>query len=172
VSEVTIGDVMRAYAEDAVDYGQRRMNITLDFSERSLEDVDRIIANWNNGDLVVPDELADAEREDFWVFCKIMGGYVGEVIIRNIGGEWRTTDIGDGAASVKILVTGDIEGSPPEAVWRALTEPFKAMASYYRGLKAILGHGQQTTENGIRTVHLPPLSDKPPNQGGREQRSW
>jgi hypothetical protein len=170
MADVTIADVMQAYANDAVAYVHRRLNVTLDFSERSLEDVDRVLADYGKGDLLVPDKLSDAQREDLWVFCKMMGGYVGEVIIRNIGGQWQMNDIGDGAASVKLITTGGVEGSPPDAVWRALTEPYKAIVSYYRSLRAILGHGEETTENGIRTVRLPPLSDQPPRQRVSEER--
>ncbi len=164
MSDVTIADVMRAYANDALSYAKRRFDVTLDFSERSLEDVDRILADYAKAGFVVPDNLSDAEREDLWVFCKTMGGYVGEVIIRNLGGDWQTKDVGEGAASVKLVTTGGVEGSPPDAVWRALTEPYKAIVSYYRGLRAILGHGVETVENGIRRVRLPPLSAQPPKQ--------
>jgi hypothetical protein len=162
MSDVTIADVMRAYAADALSYARRRFDVTLDYSERSLEDVDRILADYTKSGPLVPDDLTDAEREDLWILCKMMGGYVGEVIIRNIGGDWQTRDLGEGAVSIKLVTTGGVEGSPPEAVWRVLTEPYKAVVSYYRGLRAVLGHGHETTEDGVRTVRLPPLSTQPP----------
>lgn len=173
MSDVTIADVMRAYANDALDYAKRRFDVILDFSERSLEDIDLILADYNNSRLLVPDNLSAAEREELWLFCKMMGGYVGEVIIRNIGGEWQMKDMSEGAASIKLVSTGGVEGSPPEAIWRALTEPYKAIVSYYRGLRAILGHGNETIANGIRTIRLPPLSVQPPKQAsGVTKRTW
>jgi hypothetical protein len=76
-------------------------------------------------------------------------------------------------ASVKLTTTGGVELSSLEAVWRALTEPYKAIVSYYRGLRAILGHGRETAINGIRTVRLPPLADQPPKQAVSTQLpSW
>jgi hypothetical protein len=173
MSDVTIADVMRAYAIDAVDYAKRRFDVTLDYSERSLEDIERILADYTGSGLLVPDDLSDAEREELWMFCKMMGGYVGEVIIRNIGGEWQMKDMSGGAASIKLVSTGGVEGAPPEAIWRALTEPYKSIVSYYRGLRAILGHGNETIENGIRTIRLPPLSAQPPKQAsGVRKRPW
>ncbi len=173
MSDVTIADVMRAYAGDAVAYAERRFDLTLDFSERSLEDVDRILSAYRNSGLLVPDDLPDAEREELWNFCKMLGGYVGEVIIRNIGGEWQTKEVGEGAASISLVINGGAEGAPPEAVWRTLTEPYKGIASYYRGLRAVLGHGEETIEGGVRTVHLPPLSTRPPGRASETgRRSW
>jgi len=159
--DVTIADVMQAYANDALAFAKRRRDVTLDFSERSLEDVDQLLAGYMPPGLIVPDHLSETEREDLWILCKMVGGYVGEVIIRNIGGEWQMKDTGDGSASIK-LITGGVEGSPPEAIWRALTEPYKSVVSYYRGLRAILGHGEESTLDGIRTIRVPPLSNQPP----------
>jgi hypothetical protein len=165
MSDVTITDVMRAYARDAVSYARRQFDVNLDFSEKSLEHVDRILAERTKSGLLVPDNLSEAEREDLWTFCKMMGGYVGEVIIRNIGGQWQTKDLAEGGQGIQLISAGDIKGSPPEFIWRAITEPFKAVASYYRTLRAILGHGHETIENGIRTVRLPPLSAQSPRHG-------
>jgi hypothetical protein len=172
MSDVTIADVMRAYADDAVTFAKRQFDITLDFSERSLEHVDRILADHGQGGSLVPGQLSDAEREELWMFCKMMGGYIGEVIVRNIGGEWQTKDLGSGDVSV-VLVTADVRGSPPEAVWRTLTEPYKGIVTYYRGLRAILGHGEENTEHGFRSIRVPPLSEQPP-QGGtnKRKRPW
>jgi len=171
MADPTIADVMQAYARGAVAYARRHLDVTLDFSERSLEDVDRVLAEYSRGELILPDNLSDTEREDLWVFCKMIGGYVGEVIIRNIGGQWHTKDLGGGAEEIR-LKTSRAEGSPPDAVWRALTEPYKPIVSYYRALRMVLGHGEESTECGIRTVRLPPLCDQPRVQAGSGKRPW
>jgi hypothetical protein len=157
---VTIADVMRAYANDAVAYALRAGKGHLDFSERS-EDVDQLLAEKVKSGLLVPDALSESERNELWGFCKMMGGYVGEVIIRNIGGDWQTEGLEDGAAHVVLVVAG-VRGSPPEAIWRALTEPYRGIASYYRCLRVVLGHGEERFEGGFRSVQLPPLSAEPP----------
>jgi hypothetical protein len=161
MADVTITDVMRAYANDAVAYALRAGKGHLDFSERSLEDVEQILTEQVKSGLLVPDALSVSERNELWGFCKMMGGYVGEVIIRNIGGDWQTKDLEDGSARV-VLVTAGVEGSPPEAIWRVLTEPYKGIVSYYRGLRVALGHGEERLEGGFRSVRLPPLSAEPP----------
>jgi hypothetical protein len=173
MEEVTISDVMRAFANDAVYYANHRLNVVLDFSEASLKDIDRILEDFTKGELVLPDNLSEAHRDALWTFCKMMGGYVGEVIIRNLGGQWQTRDKGDGAVCIHLVAAGDVDSSPPDAVWRALTEPFKgSIVSYYDTLRGVLGHGQQTTEGRGTFVRLPPLSDQPRTQGAPEKRPW
>jgi hypothetical protein len=172
MAEVKIAELMAAYATDAVGYAARRLNITLDFSEASLQDVDRILADYSKGELLVPERLSDAQREELWVFCKVIGGYLGEVIIRNIGGQWELRDQDDGSAAVKVVATGGVEGSPPDSVWRSLTEPNRSTVSYYRGLKAVLGRGKESIVSGVRTVQLPPLSAQPPVQEPSKKRAW
>jgi hypothetical protein len=162
--DATIAELMQALAHDAVAYAERHLNITLEFSERSLEYVDRILTDYTKGELLLPDSLSDAQREEHWVFCKMIGGYVGEVIIRNIGGQWQERANSDGTVSVKLVTINGVECSPPASVWRTLTEPFRCIVSYYRGLRVVMGDGDETTVNGLRTVRIPPLSDRAPGE--------
>ncbi|MBI5597623.1 MAG: hypothetical protein HY928_16155 [Elusimicrobia bacterium] len=85
-SDHELSDTMRAYAASAMDYAEARFDVALDYSERSLEDVDRILAEWTRSGLVNPERLSDGEREGLRAFCETIGGYVGEVAIRNMGG--------------------------------------------------------------------------------------
>jgi hypothetical protein len=158
--QVTIADVMRAYAADAVNYAKRQYGLDLDYSEASLEHVDRMLGDRRQGAVIVPEKLSAQEQKDLWTYCKMIGGYVGEVIIRNQGGTWQTKEIDSGSSSVKLMAAGKIEGSPPDSVWRTLTEPHRCMVSYYRSLRAILGHGEKRTEGGVEVIKLPPLSNK------------
>ena len=103
----------------------------------------------------------------------MIGGYVGEVIIRNIGGSWQMKEIDDKSSSVALLAAGRVQGSPPQAVWRALTEPYKGMATYYRTLMVALGRGDESLQDGIRMVKLPPLSDQAPDKKSHaKQKPW
>ena len=45
MTEPTISDVMQAYAQDAVDLARERFHTNLDFSESSIEQVEKILAN-------------------------------------------------------------------------------------------------------------------------------
>jgi len=132
------------------------------FPEKSLRDVDSILADYIKSGFVEPDKLTPAERDELWDFCKMMGGYVGEVIIRNLGGNWKMKEIDDKSSSITLKVNDRLEGSPPQAVWRALTEPYKGIATYYRTLMVIFGKGEQIKEVGPTIVRLPPLADKTP----------
>ena len=172
--DITLADVMRTYANDAIAFSKRRFDFALDFSEQSLESIDCILADYTKSGLIVPDNLSATEQEELWILCKLLGGYVGEVIIRNIGGEWQQKDVGEEAAYIKLVTVGGVEGSPPDAIWRVLTEPYKAsMETYYQGLKAILGHGDEVIEHGIRGTRLPPLSAQSPGQKlDADKRPW
>lgn len=164
---------MHDYARGAVAYAKRVYGMDLDYSEQSLDSIDAMIAKRIASGVIVPDDLPASEREELWTFCKLLGGYVGEVILRNLGGAWELQDVGDGAGAVS-LVVGGVRGSPPEAVWKAHTEDFKAISSYYRTLRAVLGHGDRTTtEGGATTVKLPPFSAEPkPSLGRAKNRPW
>jgi hypothetical protein len=171
MSEPGIADVMKAYADGAVAFAQRKYEVRLDFSEASLEDLDRILADRIKDGLVDAANLTAEQEDEVWVFCKLLGGYVGEVIIRNIGGHWIMKRTAQGSSTVALLAKGGVEGSPPQAIWKALTEGNKPMASYYRTLRVALGHGTPTMKDGVRSVSLPPLSREvpptpPPGQAG------
>jgi len=174
MADVTISDVMRAYAADAVAFAKRRFQMELDYSENSLADIDRVLADYTKSGLVVEERLTPEQMEKHWIFCKMLGGYVGEVIIRNMGGTWQMKDIDENSSSVALLAAGRIEGSPPQAVWRSLTELYKGgMASYYRTLMVALGQGEESFQDGIRTLKLPPLSGQAPeNKCPANQKPW
>src|SRR5437868_2866427 len=106
MSKPTIADVMREYANGAVAYAKRVHGVDLNYSEKSLDDVDAIIATRIASGLIVPDELPASEREELWTFCKVLGGYVGEVILRNLGGAWEMQDAGDGSGTVSLVIGG------------------------------------------------------------------
>jgi hypothetical protein len=138
MEEVTIGEVMRAWAADCVKHAKTNYSLDLDYSVASLDLVDHMVADRRGGALIDPSQLTPDEEQEWWNYCKMIGGYVGEVIIRNLGGTWLTKELDSGSACIKLLAAGRIEGSPPDSVWRTLTEPYRSMASYYRSLGAVL----------------------------------
>ena len=121
-----------------------RLGIALDYSEQSLEGVDRILAEFTKAGLLVPDDLSAAERDELWVFCKMLGGYVGEVIIRDLGGEWQTKETEDGTTAVK-LVTAGVEGSPPGG---RLGAAHRTVQGYRVVLSGAEGHPGSRRRNG------------------------
>lgn len=169
--QVTIADVMRAYAADTVTHAKSRYGIDLDYSEASLEEIDRMLGDRMGGAPIEPDKLTSEEREELWVYCKMIGGYVGEVVVRNLGGAWQVEEIDSENSAVTLMAAEKIKGSPPESVWRTLTEPYRSMVSYYRTLRAILGQGEERIEQGMKVIKVPALSAATPkSELGR--KSW
>ncbi len=86
-----IGQMMRAYAEEAVRTA-RRHNVSLDYSEQSLEQVERLLAElYDELQNAPPASLSSSsqpaeQRVD--EMSRTWGGYLGEVVRRRFGGEW------------------------------------------------------------------------------------
>lgn len=170
--QVTIADVMRAYAADSVKHAKTRYGFNLDYSEASLAQIDRMLDDRMQGAVIDAAKLTPEQQDELWNYCKMIGGYVGEVIIRNLGGMWLAREIDPGNSSVKLMAAGKIEGSPPDSVWRTLTEPYRDTVSYYRALRAILGHGEQRTEQSVKVTMVPALSPAPPQAERRDKPWW
>jgi hypothetical protein len=88
----TYAEVMAAYAEDAVELAKRNFQLTLDYSPASARLVERmaqtLVAQQPKGLL---DKLfkRGPSPQDVDQVCKMLGGYLGEVLRRAQGGEWE-----------------------------------------------------------------------------------
>lgn len=151
---------MRAYADGTVAYARRTLGVDLDYSEHSLHDLDRVLDAYAGGERIDPKNLSPQDEEGVWTFCKMIGGYVGEVIARNLGGSWAVRPLAGGGESV-IVVCGTIQGRPPDAVWEAISTRSKRMTSYYRTLLVALGRGTRSESGSPTQLSLPPLSTVP-----------
>lgn len=140
MSDIPIHEVMQAYADDAVTYAKNKFGIVLDHSEQSLVNVDALLSAMTSHGLLTKDELSEEQQDGIWTLCKVFGGYVGAVIIKHIGGQWEAETGSDGSTNIKLKVANRITASPPEKVWKRLTESETDMIiGYYRGLQHILG---------------------------------
>jgi hypothetical protein len=161
---VTIADVMQAYAKEAEHLARDQIGELLDYSEASLRHVDLLIAGRLQDGIISPDSLTSQEESELWMFCKRIGGYLGEVIIRNLGGAWLTKQQSEGRFSVHLSIQGGIEAQPPNSVWRCLTEPNRGsvVGLYETLLSALsLAAGKFEIVNGIKQVEMRPLSSRP-----------
>ena len=139
----SINDVMEAYAKDA-ETAARKRGFILDYSEASLEDVDRILNEITAGDILKPQ--TESEREDLWILSKVYGGYLGQVVIREMTGEWELQDLPDGRARVVLRSCG-IQAFPPEKIFKRLTQDrFSGVSGYCRALRAILEKRKKENE--------------------------
>ena len=64
----TISEVMEAYAKGAEAHASKR-GIVLDYSEASLEEVDRILETETSGGVLTP--KSPAEEEELWTLSKM-----------------------------------------------------------------------------------------------------
>ena len=130
---------MEAYALDAVDLARERFQIELDFSEGSIEKVERILANYHNslpkgvfGKLFGRGPSNDA----IWQFAKIWGGYVGEVIRRRWGGEWALESAAfPGQQMITLKVRGQDIFPPSKAGKRMVNGPEDDIWLFYQVVK-------------------------------------
>jgi hypothetical protein len=82
-ADARIGEIAEAYALDAVDDAARNLQITLDWTEASIEQVEAALDRLHRdpGRQQAPEETVHA-------VAKAFGSYIGEVFIRHHGGEW------------------------------------------------------------------------------------
>src|SRR5438093_8501806 len=118
MADVTISDVMTAYAEDAERHALK-FGTVLDYSEQSLELVDVVLQQIAGEGILSPKTAV--EEEQLWTLSKMYGGYLGEVVVRNIGGAWEMLDNADGSARA-ILVCKEVKMFPLEKVYKRLTQ--------------------------------------------------
>lgn len=116
----TVADMMAAYAEDAVDHAKSAGGVTLDYSPASVEAVEAVLTKLHEalpkgflarlfGRGPSPAEVATVS--------KMYGGYVGEVLRRARGGEWKAISGADLEHRVVLdLAWGTGDGTPVAAM--------------------------------------------------------
>ncbi|WP_229749921.1 hypothetical protein [Flexivirga endophytica] len=114
-------------ADECVQLVAKQFVTTLDWQLASLEQLDAI------ADRLLESGPLSAERLDLW--WKLIGAYLGEVIIRALDGTWIEHEQAEGAYAVAVL---GITGFPFAITARVLQgEPYKSFASFGRSLPAI-----------------------------------
>ncbi len=124
-----IDDMVLDFAQGAVDIA-RQFQITLDYSEDSLQQVESILGQLHNDLRGGPAGVASPQpapppappNDQMEMMCKMWGGYFGEVVRRRWGGEWtiETYPGGNFATLTLTLPAGKI--FPSIKVYRRLTE--------------------------------------------------
>lgn len=142
MAEVTIDEVMKAYANDAVRLAARH-GVALDYSEESLEAVDGLM--WQES-FIGPTPRTPESAEDeatLWTLSKTLGAYVGEVALRAFGGRWIAESTPDGGTRPAIDACG-LKGYPVDKVWKRLTQSeLDGVGGYCRAMRAISAHADQ-----------------------------
>jgi hypothetical protein len=107
-----------AHAQLAVDAARNVDRVALDYSPQSLAEVDRIIGKFHAQKM-----RADQIGETVFSF----GCYVGEVLVRNLGGTWKNPErsflsrLGLGNSNMMVV------GMPNGIVWNPIGKTFKLL---------------------------------------------
>lgn len=138
--------------------------IRLDWSLDSLAKLDDVCAT-----LLTEGPLSD-ERLELW--CKLIGAYTGEVLIRTYGGEWITHDKAPGAYAVRVRGMTAFPFGVAHRVLRG--EPYKSLASFARALPTVADHSRRlayTAHEGVEEEpELPRLPVDPARQPAIDDR--
>lgn len=78
-----IEKIMKSSAQEAIDMAKNELKLELDGTFSSLAVVDNIIAQYALGHQ--REKLSD---EHVFTICNLFGGYLGEVFIEHVGGQW------------------------------------------------------------------------------------
>jgi hypothetical protein len=122
---------MRLLAEDMVAHAAKR-GLTLDYGEASLVTLDQIVVSMRQ-----PGKQTAAHEQEAWLLATGFGAYLGEVVIRTLGGTWGGRKRDDGRFEASVQWEG-IEAFPLTKVYKRLTgSEHDNTAGYLRALRAI-----------------------------------
>lgn len=135
----SITEIMENCAADAVRTAQENFGFALDFSEESIQSLETILACLA-GTLKTDGTERIGEGEDAVEHAvKMWGGYLGEVVRRNCGGEWELAEYprqahADQPTTVPTVVVAGSQLYPLIKVYRRLTmgEPENVWKFYER----------------------------------------
>jgi len=144
-----VADFMKAYAQKAIELARERYDVELDLSEKSLEDVERILGKMYKQR---PKGLRaffnrnkkDPIEQEMPLIMHAFGGYIGEVITRNITkGTWRIDYDRYPDEAVVVLKLNETEMFPAIKVCQRLFYGRDDnILNYYDRLKAMYTKGK------------------------------
>lgn len=121
----TVTDMMEAYAQDAVDMAHANFNEQLDYSERSIQVVERCLRKLNEA---VPKGFfgrlfgRGPSPQQIETVAKMFGAYLGEVFRKHYGGEWILDDqISPQGPVLALQHSSGGKFFPPAKVFKRLT---------------------------------------------------
>ena len=122
MAELTVSDMMRAYAEDCTDLAREQHGLALDYSENSLTQVEGVLDRMHKalpkGPIARLAKRGPSE-EQIQTMAKAWGAYLGEVMRRQWDGEW-TTETAAQPGDVLTLRVGGTDLFPVAKVYRRL----------------------------------------------------
>jgi hypothetical protein len=114
-------EVMQKSAQEVVGFAKSTFKVKLDFSEKSIKDVEKILATLYES--ITPEHKPTCEQ--LQSAAMLWGSYIGEVIRRNYGGEWKRTSAGI------IFKIDNAELYPMDKVYKRLTNGLEDNIEFY-----------------------------------------
>ncbi|MBL7738301.1 MAG: hypothetical protein JNK14_03725 [Chitinophagaceae bacterium] len=127
-----VNDMMAAYAKDAVEYAEQ-LKKELDYSEKSIQLVEEICTLLYNA---IPRNFFQKiirktpSEETVIHMSKMLGGYIGEVMIKHYGGCWDIEDFMNQGNTV-LVKTGELKTFPVSKVYKRLKNGPEDNVYYY-----------------------------------------
>ena len=145
MTDVDLAQVMSSAAEDAVREALSVFGVALDYSEGSIQAVEKILGRIHDSR---PKGLLRLFRrgpsgEEIWAHALSLGAYVGEVMRRQWGGAWEPPLPDIGKAFVTLHLSWGTVWPTAKALKRLLNGAEDNVWLYYRVLKADHGHGAE-----------------------------
>ncbi|CAN7175926.1 hypothetical protein [Bosea sp. LjRoot237] len=122
-----------AYSLDAVDHAKAHFGVGLDWSERSINDVEKILAQMN---AAYANSNPRPSEDEISTIAKAYGSYVGEVYRRHHGAEWGVMTLNGGSFPAVKAKSGTVFWPIGRALNRIKLGAAENVAFYYRGLLA------------------------------------
>ena len=134
--EEDIDATMAARADHAVQHASEVMGMTLDYSAESLAIVEILLARLHDG---LPGSVwrslgAAPSNAELALLCEMYGGYVGQIIRAEIGGDWVLPVDGPFAQAPSISF-GDELSSPVLKVHERIMHPAATIPAYFADMR-------------------------------------
>lgn len=123
-AELTV--LMKDSAQNAITTTEEEFNITLDFSEPSIEIIDDIILSWLGR---YKDQALEANA--VFTICNIYGAYVGEIFRNKVGGDWNYDESDPSAPYVVLSYAGKTYAFAGICYQRLVNDSQISIKSYY-----------------------------------------
>jgi hypothetical protein len=131
VPDPAVQAAAEADAEQAVATARRQFGVALDYSDRSIEDVERALAGLHTSYSLASPKPPD---EQLMPLAGLLGAYVGEVYRRNHGGAWGQVTM-NGRTYPGIHTAAGVDVWPAGRVMNRITDgPENDVAAFYRRL--------------------------------------
>jgi hypothetical protein len=129
MSKCTVPKMMEVFAIDAVQAAQSSHGVELDYSAKSVGALDEIL------DRAHRTLRLDDPEDMVFAFPEMWGGYLGEVIRRQWGGQWLVPTDGPLSGQISLAVRGEVISPPAQVLKRVRDGDMASLCVYLAELE-------------------------------------